>query len=380
MSKPITYEAITVLEPEAPSKRAVIRAGGISLNLRTLQENIDARRNGTLSWSHLIQSIEKTAHVAGQPMRKGELFRLLRPELEARLGHKLTNLEQAKLGSNAPLMGFAATVCEHFKLDTKAPQLGRILMETETRSLEKGATMAAGTPLHILVTAPSADTCEALRITDEESAAKAWEKLIMREVIVRARAMNPEHYTDHLSNAQVWAMLVNTVCNLQHDKDSPFAGIEFDREDKQMLWDMQPVEDFSKVFVAHLGIEGTELAKHLMFCENAAVNGLQTDKDGKTHVEANKEARAMSQARDERDGMKVSTTTFVLSGPALNPGDPPSTHAQAHHAGRAVEMGENRYGAILDIISEARRQKGWKHRTDPQPDRCASGPDEGRAR
>jgi hypothetical protein len=201
----------------------VIRAGGISLNLRTLQENIDARRNGTLSWSHLIQSIEKTAHVAGQPMRKGELFRLLRPELEARLGHKLTNLEQAKLGSNAPLMGFAATVCEHFKLDTKAPQLGRILMETETRSLEKGATMAAGTPLHILATAPSADTCEALRITDEESAAKAWEKLIMREVIVRARAMNPEHYTDHLSNAQVWAMLVNTVCNLQHDKDSPFA-------------------------------------------------------------------------------------------------------------------------------------------------------------
>lgn len=358
-----------IMETGASDAQATIRAGNVSIDLHKVQGGIDNRRNDDLSWANLIKSIEAGATVNGQPMDKNGMFKLLRPAIEKRIQHPLTKLEYARLNEACPLEGFAETIGEHFNLTKDAPLLDDILKQTETNSITKGAEMSSK---------EQEDKGEA----DKKMAMEEWKHLVFSRVIPLARAKNPEMYPTERTDEQVWAMLVNSLCSQSYGKESPFGELAFNRNDKENLLDLKPVEDFATVLAAHLDIEGTTLAANLDFWEQAFIYGLETDKDGVSHIAANREARACDQASKEVPSTRAMRegATFVLSGPALNPGGPPSVHEQAHGEGRAVEMGEDRYGAILDIIGNARRQKGWKHLTDPVPDESAQGHDEVQAR
>lgn len=141
MSKPKQRSKITVVAADAEDEQTILRAGGVTIDLRKVQATIDDRKRDELSWSHLMKAIDGGTCVYGQHTGSGALQRVLRKQLVERLGRALNASELAKLNDYqypSPVDGFAATISDHFNLAEVAPQFNAVLLQTERKSLEKG--------------------------------------------------------------------------------------------------------------------------------------------------------------------------------------------------------------------------------------------------
>lgn len=361
---------IMIIEPGASDAQAIIRAGNVTIDLHKVQDGIDNRRNDDLSWAHFTKAIEAGLSIDGHSATWRQLSEIIIDDwsnaIRDRVDSKITN----KIRNGMPVSGLVERLDRRLHLDHEFKLFYDALRAAEANSIAKGTEICANANAVSVAKQNIGDGFDAASISSKKHAINTWKSLIFDEVIPLAREKEPELYNAERTDAQVWAMLVNSVCTPRHSKDSKFGELAFENEDKEMLWDMLPVDRFSEVLAAHVGFEGSTLEKKLSFCEKIAIHGLEMDREGVPDVVANARDRAFEAAEKETPSTRAMKegATFVLSGPALNPGGPPSVHEQAHGEGRAVEMGEDRYGAILDIIGKARRQKGWKHLTDPVHD------------